>query len=67
MVEHVRLIVEVEVAYPIILCPDGGVMDGDAPSRPGSARGGRDAIRAVRLPALPEPDFHNCTPEDLPD
>jgi len=63
--EHARLIMEVDPSYPIILGPDGRVMDG----MHRVARvllDSRTTIRAVKFPSLPEPDYHNCRPDDLP-
>ena len=65
VVEHIRLVHEVDRSYPIILGPDGRVMDGmhrvalallDA----------RPTIPAVRLRALPDPDYRDCDPAQLP-
>jgi hypothetical protein len=65
VVEHARLINEVDLSYPIILGYDGRVMDGMRRI----ARvllDGRDEIDAVRFPAPFEPDFRNCWPDELP-
>lgn len=62
---HVRLTQEVDTAYPIIVGPDGRVMDG----RHRVVRAlleHRPTIAAYRLRALPPPDYRNCRPEDLP-
>jgi hypothetical protein len=65
VVEHVRLIEAVEVRYPIILGPDGRVMDGmHRVAR--ALLEGRTTIAAVQLETLPEPDHRNCRPSDLP-
>jgi hypothetical protein len=65
VLDHVRLIDEVDMSFPIILGPDGGVMDGmHRVAR--ALLEGRQVIAAVRLPAMPEPDHRNCRPEDLP-
>ncbi len=65
VVEHTRLISEVDVSYPIILGPDGRVMDGM--HRIGRALlDGRAEINAVRFKALPEPDYRRCRPHELP-
>ena len=62
---HFALARDVDTSHPIILGPDGRVMDGmhrvvralleDWPT-----------IAAVRLTTLPDPDYRNCRPEDLP-
>ena len=64
LVVHMRLIQEVDPAYPVILGSDGRVMDGmHRVAR--AVLEGRTTIRAVRFPADPEPDFRNCHPDDL--
>lgn len=62
---HVRLTNEVDTSYPIILGPDGRVMDGMHRVMRALLEG-RTTIAARRLSALPEPDYRNCRPEDLP-
>jgi len=65
VVEHVGLIQEVDIAYPILLGPDGRVMDGmHRIAR--ALLDGRDAIAARRFPELPEADYRACQPEELP-
>jgi hypothetical protein len=65
VVEHVRLIEEVDVEYPIILGPDGRVMDGmHRIARALLER--RTTIRAVRFEHIPEPDYRDCRPSELP-
>jgi hypothetical protein len=65
VVDHVRLIVEVDPSYPVILGPDGRVMDGMHRIARALLEG-RSHVTAVRLPTLPEPDFRDCRPDDLP-
>jgi hypothetical protein len=57
VVEHLRLIEEVDVTYPIILGPDGRVMDGMHRIARAMLEG-RTTIPGVRLQHLPEPDYH---------
>lgn len=65
VVEHIHLIQNVDPKWPIILGPDDRVMDGmHRVAR--ALLTGQSTIRAVRLSHLPEPDFRDCTPEDLP-
>ena len=65
IIDHVRLIEEVDVSFPIILGADGRVMDGmHRVAR--AILEGRPAIRAVQFVTEPEPDYKNCSPEDLP-
>ena len=65
VVEHCRLIHEVDTSYPIILGPDGRVMDGmHRIAR--ALLDQQDVIPAVRLRQVPPPDYVSCRPEDLP-
>lgn len=65
VVEHTRLILEADLTYPIILGPDGRVMDGmHRVAR--ALMEGRPEIDAVRFAFLPEPDHRSCQPHDLP-
>jgi hypothetical protein len=65
LVLHMRLVQEVDPAYPVILGSDGRVMDGMHRIARAILEG-RTTIRAVRFPTDPEPDFRNCHPDDLP-
>ncbi len=65
VVEHAKLISEVDPGYPIILGHDGRVMDGmHRIAR--ALLDGRAEIQAVRFMAAVEPDYRNCNPHDLP-
>jgi hypothetical protein len=65
VVDHMRLVGEVDLAYPIVLDPDGRLMDGmHRVARALLER--RPTIAAKRLPVLPEPDFSDVQPDDLP-
>jgi hypothetical protein len=65
VVEHLRLTQEVDPSFPIILGPDGRVMDGmHRVAR--ALLEGQATVAAVRLRAFPEPDYRNCHPDDLP-
>lgn len=65
VVEHCELIRDVDLNYPIILGPDGRVMDGmHRIAR--ALLDGQDSIKAVRFSELPEPDYRNCQPDELP-
>jgi hypothetical protein len=65
VVEHIRLVQDADLSYPIILGSDGRVMDGM--HRIARALLNGDAtIRAVQFEVQPEPDFRNCSPGDLP-
>jgi len=65
VVEHVQLIQEVDPSYPIILGPDGRVMDGMHRVARALLEGQKE-IAAVQFPELPEPDYRDCLPSDLP-
>ena len=63
--EHFRLMEEADLASPIILDPDGRLMDGMHRVAKALSRG--DAvIRAKRLLDLPPPDHVGVDPGDLP-
>lgn len=65
VVEHWRLIQAVDLSYPIVVDPDGRIMDGmHRVAR--ALLEGRDTIEAKRLAQLPAPDYRNCRPDDLP-
>ncbi len=65
VLEHVRLIEEVDLSYPIILGPDGRVMDGMHRIARAILED-RETITAVRFDQVPDPDFRNCRPDELP-
>ena len=65
LLEHMRLIDEVDLGYPIILDQDGRVMDGMHRVCK-AVRDGEDKILAVRFITNPEPDFVGCDPDELP-
>ncbi len=65
VVEHAKLMAEVDLSYPIILSSDGRVMDGmHRVAR--SLFDGLDFVCAVRFTEDPEPDFIGVDPNDLP-
>ncbi len=65
VLDHVRLIEQVDLTYPIILGADGRVMDGT--HRIARAiLDGVTTIPAVRFEVDPEPDHRDCRPETLP-
>jgi len=65
VVEHMQLTIEADMSYPIILAADGRVMDGmHRVAR--AILDGSSTIKAVRFDTDPEPDYRNCSPEDLP-
>ena len=65
VIDHARLMAEVDLTYPVILGPDGRVMDGmHRIAR--ALLDCRPTIRAVRFEELPSPDFVDCDPRELP-
>jgi hypothetical protein len=65
VVDHLRLIEDVELSHPIILGVDGRVMDGMHRIAKALLEG-RSTISAVQFEVHPDPDYRNCRPEDLP-
>lgn len=64
IIEHIQLIHDADIRYPIILCVDGRVMDGM--HRVAKAQLQKKAhIHAVRFEYMPEPDFINIDEDDL--
>ncbi len=65
VVEHARLLADADLAWPILLDPGGGVLDGM--HRVGKALLlGERTIAARRLTTLPPPDHVGVHPSDLP-
>ncbi len=63
--EHARQIYSADLAYPIILCPEGRVMDGmHRVCKAFLER--RDSVSAVRFEELHEPDYIGKQPDELP-
>ena len=65
LLEHVRLMDEADLKYPIILSASGAVMDGMHRVAK-AARLGRSQIEAVQFEIDPEPDHRGRGPADLP-
>lgn len=63
--DHMRLVQDSELAYPIIVCPDGRVMDGMHRVVKALLQG-RKHVLAYRLPTLPAPDYVDVDPDELP-
>jgi hypothetical protein len=65
MLEHLKLIQEADLSFPIILSATGAVMDG----RHRVAKAvllGRTEIEAVQFRVDPDPDYEGLGPEELP-
>ena len=65
IVEHMRLIEETDLGYPIILSSDGRVMDGMHRVAKALLEG-QETIEAVKFRQDPEPDYEDVHPDDLP-
>lgn len=64
IIEHMQLIQEADLSYPIILCSQGRLMDGM--HRVGKAKIlGKDLISVVQFDVDPKPDFINIDEDDL--
>lgn len=62
---HIRLIQAADLAYPIVLCPAGRIMDGMHRAVKALLEN-RTHLLAYRLPVLPAPDDVGVAPDDLP-
>ncbi len=65
MVEHIKLIDEADLSFPIILSASGAVMDGMHRSVKALLEG-REWIDAVQFAQDPEPDHVGLGPDELP-
>lgn len=65
LLQHMELIDDVDLSYPIILDRDGRVMDGMHRVCK-AVREGKEKIPAVRFVTKTEPDFVGCDPDELP-
>lgn len=65
IVGHVRLMHAVDLAYPIIIDPDGRLMDGMHRVAKALLLG-QATIKAKRLPVMPEPDHTDYETDNPP-
>jgi hypothetical protein len=65
MVEHIKLIEQADLSFPIILSASGAVMDGMHRSAKALLQG-REQIDAVQFDQDPEPDHVGLGPDQLP-
>jgi hypothetical protein len=65
VVKHMELVNAADLSHAIILDPDGRVMDGMHRVAKALLLG-HSWIAAKRLPALPEPDYIDVEPDELP-
>ena len=62
---HFQLVNECDLAYPIILCSDGRIMDGMHRVVKATLEN-KEVIKAVRFDKTPKPDYVNVQPDELP-
>jgi hypothetical protein len=65
IVDHARLMLESDLAFPVILSADGRVMDGMHRVCKALLQG-LDHLNAVRFLNDPEPDYIGVDPDNLP-
>jgi len=65
VVDHARLMLDCDLAYPVILSSDGRVMDGMHRICKALLQG-LSEVEAVRFVDDPEPDYIGVHPDDLP-
>jgi hypothetical protein len=65
MLEHMKLIDDADLSFPIILSSSGAVMDGRHRLAK-ATRQGRREIEAVQFAEDPEPDHVGLGPDELP-
>src|ERR1700689_3540306 len=65
IVDHARMMLESDLAFPVILSNDGRVMDGMHRICKALLQG-LDHVDAVRFVRDPEPDYIGVHPDDLP-
>lgn len=64
IVEHVRLIEDADLRYPVILCAEGRLMDGMHRAAKALLEN-RSTILSVRFERTPAPDYTDVTPDAL--
>jgi hypothetical protein len=65
IVEHARLMSESDLSFPVILSPDGRVMDGMHRIAKAVMQGA-ETVCAKKLLIDPEPDYVGVEPDELP-
>jgi hypothetical protein len=65
LVEHVKLMDEADLSFPIILSADGRVMDGRHRAAQ-ALRLGLHEVQAVQFDVDPPPDYSGRSPDELP-
>lgn len=62
--EHMQLVAATYLSYPIIVCPEGRLMDG-MHRVVKALMEGRESVMAYKLEVLPEPDYVDVDPDEL--
>jgi hypothetical protein len=62
---HMALVQQADLAYPVLLCAEGRLMDG-MHRLVKALLEQRETVQAVRFPVTPKPDYINVAPDDLP-
>jgi hypothetical protein len=62
VVDHCRRMVKADMTYPVIIAPDGNILDGKHRISRAMLEG-LASVRAVRLPQMPPPD-ETLSPDD---
>ena len=64
IIDHIQLVQDADLKYPIIVCADGRLMDGM--HRVAKAKlQGQLTLQAVKFEVTPQPDFINADADDL--
>lgn len=64
IIDHIQLVQDADLKYPIIVCADGRLMDGM--HRVAKAKlQGQLTLQAVKFEVTPQPDFINVDADDL--
>lgn len=64
IIDHIQLVQDADLKYPIIVCADGRVMDGMHRIAKAKLQG-QLTIQAVKFEVTPQPDFINVDADDL--
>lgn len=62
--DHMKLVRDTDLSYPIILCAEGRLMDGMHRVVKALLEG-REQIKAIKFPETPTPDYINVDPATL--
>lgn len=65
LAEHMALVQQADLAYPVLLCADGRLMDGMHRLIKALLED-QTHVQTIKFPVTPEPDYINCPADDLP-